>query len=152
MLWWPSTIKVFHCCFITVILLLLWIIMQISDMWPLWGSWPTGWELLLQSFVNTIFKPAPLSVLSPYSPPPFQFDGNLFHQKLLSIRNFFLLSPLNWAAELPSWQSLISLRIRIWASGPIFYKPSVAAYTSNPSIGEGDENSILGIPGQPPLF
>jgi hypothetical protein len=36
MLWWPPTVKSFHCYFTTVILLLLRIIMQISDMQALW--------------------------------------------------------------------------------------------------------------------
>lgn len=37
-LWRPSTIKLFHCCFITTLLLLLWIRMQISELQNIWHA------------------------------------------------------------------------------------------------------------------
>lgn len=50
-------------------------------------------------------------------------------------RNFFLLSPLNWAAELPSGQSLVSIRIWIWASEPTFYKAGWQHTPLTPALG-----------------
>ena len=37
---WPPTIKLLHCYFITVILLLLWIVMRISQMQVIWYATP----------------------------------------------------------------------------------------------------------------
>lgn len=85
-------------------------------MWSLWGSQPTGWDLLLKSFVDTIFKlnpvplsltPVSLSFLSPRSPPHFP----IWWQSLPVETS---LSPLNWAAELSSWKIPCLISIRMW--------------------------------------
>lgn len=46
--WSLTSTKSFWCYLINVILLLLWILMRMSDLWPLRGSRPTGWESLTQ--------------------------------------------------------------------------------------------------------
>lgn len=70
MLKWPPTIKLAHCYFVTVILILLWIVMKISDMqisviWPLWKVWsmlqwgphPQIWKLWVHhQILHVIFE------------------------------------------------------------------------------------------------
>jgi hypothetical protein len=74
--------NIFHCYFITIILLLLWIVMQIflfsnGLRWALWKgcstprrSWPTGWEPLLYYSIFSLFTFPMLSQKFPIPPAP----------------------------------------------------------------------------------
>jgi hypothetical protein len=57
MLWWPPTIKLFYCYFVSEILVSLWIIMEISGMkhlWKWWGRNPRMRSTALVYFTNSL--------------------------------------------------------------------------------------------------
>lgn len=74
-----------------------------------WGSQPIGWELLFQSFVETIFNPnpspSPVSLPS-ISSPHFPIRWQSLPQKLLSFKSTDL------GCSLPSWRNTCLISIK----------------------------------------
>lgn len=114
-LWWPPNLKLLHCYFLTVTVLLLWII--ISNMQDAWyatpkGPWPPDWERRVwrvikdeeeierQCWFSSYTGRAPFPTLVPAH--AIFFYGNIFS---LSFHESSVQLPFLYPRN-PSWSSL----------------------------------------------